>query len=349
MTPPLGWAMGLAFGLPAMQLLHANQSFPSHYRGAAIAIGNFDGMHRGHQSLIGTAIADAAASGAAKGLVTFEPHPRTFFRPAEPVFRLTPLPLKARLAGSLGLDFVLSFDFDAALASLPPEEFVETHLVKRMGLRHLVTGYDFHFGKGRKGSPDTMRDLGHQHGFTTTVVDQVTDDNGLAPFSSSAIRNALAHGRLNDAAHDLGYNWMVLGEVVHGDHRGREIGFPTANIVVDEGVEPLQGIYAVFVRDAEIAGSPRRLGAGYFGKRPTFDTDRTFLEVYILDFSGDLYGRKLLVEFVALIRPDQKFTSIDELVVQMHRDCDEARRLLAMADANPANSRLGELQRAGMI
>lgn len=332
-----------------MQLLHAQQPFPSQFRGAAIAIGNFDGMHRGHQSLIGTAVADAAASGAARGLVTFEPHPRTFFRPAEPVFRLTPLPLKARLGGALGLDFVLAFPFDAAFASLTPEDFVAEYLVKRMGVRHLVTGYDFHFGKGRKGSPGTMRDLGHQHGFTTMVVDQVTDDNGLAPFSSSAIRNALGHGRLGDATHDLGYNWMVLGEVVHGDHRGREIGFPTANIVVDEGVEPLQGIYAVFVRDAEVPGSPRRLGAGYFGKRPTFDTDRTFLEVYILDFSGDLYGRKLLVEFVDLIRPDQKFSSIDELVIQMHRDCDEARRLLAMADANPVNSRLGELQRQGMI
>ena len=176
---------------PIMQLLHAHQPFPEQFRGAAIAIGNFDGMHRGHQSLIGTAVADAAA-GAAKGLVTFEPHPRTFFRPHEPVFRLTPLALKTRLAGALGIDFVLAFRFDAELASLPPEEFVEAYLVKRMGVHHLVTGYDFHFGKGRKGSPDTMRELGRRHGFTTTVVDQVTDDNGLAPFSSSSIRNALA-------------------------------------------------------------------------------------------------------------------------------------------------------------
>lgn len=348
MTPRAGWAMALAFDRPIMQLLHAHQPFPVEFRDAAIAIGNFDGMHRGHQSLIGTAVAEAPA-GAAKGLVTFEPHPRTFFRPAEPVFRLTPLPLKTRLAGALGLDFVLAFRFDAELASLPPEDFVEEFLARRMGVRHLVTGYDFHFGKGRRGSPDTMRELGARHGFSTTVVDQVTDDNGLAPFSSSAIRNALAHGRLEDAAHDLGYNWMVLGEVVHGDHRGREIGFPTANITLDEGVEPLQGIYAVFVRDAEVPGSPRRLGAGYFGKRPTFDTDRSFLEVHILDFFGDLYGRKLLVEFIDLIRPDQKFSSIEELVVQMHHDCESARRILARADARPINSPLGELQLQGMI
>jgi len=332
-----------------MQLLHAHQPFPPDFRGATIAIGNFDGMHRGHQILLEGAIDGARRAAAPCGLVTFEPHPRSFFRPAEPVFRLTPLPLKARLAGALGMDFVVSLKFDAELASVPPDEFVEEYLVRRMGVGHVVTGYDFHFGKGRKGSPTTMRDLGARHGFTTTVVDQVTDDNGLAPFSSSSIRAALAHGLLGDAAHDLGYNWLVLGEVVHGDRRGREIGFPTANIIVDEGVEPLQGIYAVFVHDAEMPGSPRRLGAGYFGKRPTFDTDRTFLEVYILDFAGDLYGRKLLVEFVDLIRPDQKFSSIEELVVQMHHDCDNARRLLARADLRPLESKLGELQRAGLI
>ena len=332
-----------------MQLLHADQPFPDRVRGAAIAIGNFDGMHRGHQSLIGAAVAEAKLAGTSCGLVTFEPHPRSFFRPAEPVFRLTPLPLKARLAGALGVDFVLALKFDATLASLPPEEFIEEHLVRRMGVKHVVTGYDFHFGKGRRGSPATIRELGHNRGFATTVVDQVTDDNGLAPFSSSAIRTALAHGHLDDAAHDLGYNWTVLGEVVHGDRRGREIGFPTANIIVDEGVEPLEGIYAVFVRDANSPGSPRMPGAGYFGKRPTFDTDRTFLEVYVLDFSGDLYGRKLLVEFVDLIRRDRKFGSVEELVAQMHRDCNDARRLLGRADSRPVTSPLGELQRLGVI
>jgi riboflavin kinase/FMN adenylyltransferase len=332
-----------------MQLVQSGGAFPERYRGGVIAIGNFDGMHRGHQALIQSAVDEAQRRGSSCGLVTFEPHPRSFFRPAEPVFRLTPLPLKSRLAGALGVDFVSVIHFDATLAALTPERFVEEHLVKRLGVSHVISGYDFHFGKGRKGNPDTLRDLGKQHGFSVTVLDQVTDDNGLAPFSSSSIRGALHHGHIRDASHELGYYWTILGEVVHGDRRGRQIGFPTANIIVEDGVEPFQGIYAVFVGDAEQAGAPLRLGAGYFGKRPTFDTNRTFLEVFLLDFSGDLYGKNLLVEFVDLIRPDRKFESVAELVSQMTHDCGEVRHRLAAAKHERPISRLGVLQRSGQI
>ena len=311
-----------------MELIQPDQPFPAGMRGGVVAIGNFDGVHRGHRMLLAAACEKAGARNASWGVVTFEPHPRSFFRPAEPVFRLTPLPLKARLLAGLGAEFVSVVAFDAALASLSPEAFVLRELVERLRVRHVVTGYDFHFGKGRKGSPETMQRLGEVHGFTTSVIDQVTDDDGLAPFSSSAIRADLRHGRVEAAAHQLGYPWTVMGEVVKGDQRGRTIGFPTLNIVLEPGAEPFQGIYAVRVRDAE-GSAPAWQGAGYFGARPTFATNRTFLEVYLFDFSGDLYGRTLLVEFIALIRPDRTFASVDDLTGQMNADCLEARRILA--------------------
>jgi riboflavin kinase/FMN adenylyltransferase len=186
--------------------------------------------------------------------------------------------------------------------------------------------------------------------FGVTVIDQVTDDDGIAPFSSSSIRDSLRHGHVRDAAHQLGYWWTVLGEVVHGDGRGRTIGIPTANIVLPAGSEPLHGIYAVRVRDAE---TPSRTwqGAGYFGKRPTFDSEVLFLEVHLLDFDGDLYGRHLMVEFIDLIRPDRRFHGVDELVTQMKIDCGEARNILRALEADDpiASFPLGSLQRDGTI
>lgn len=335
-----------------MQLIQNGGAVPDTHRGGVAAIGNFDGMHRGHQQLLATARTLARRSGCGFGVMTFEPHPRTFFKPSEPVFRLTPLPLKARLASALGAQFLEAITFDSAFSSLSPEEFVSRHLAGRFGVRHVVTGYDFHFGQGRRGNPQTMRTLGKQHGFDVTIVDQVTDEGDLhSPFSSSSIRSALRHGHLDDANRELGYRWTVLGEVVQGDRRGRQIGFPTLNIVLDRGAEPFRGIYAVLVRDASFGRATVWKGAGYFGDRPTFGTDRTFLEVFLLDFSGDLYGRTLLVEFVSLIRPDRKFDSIGELAAQMTADCSEAERILAMAHSNSslAEFELGRLQRDGAI
>jgi riboflavin kinase/FMN adenylyltransferase len=335
-----------------MELIRGLAPVPAHIRGAVAAIGNFDGMHRGHQTLLATAQAEAKRLGAPWGVVTFEPHPRSFFKPDEPVFRLTPEPLKARLAAALGASFMAVLPFDRELAELSPEAFVARHLVERLGVAHIVTGYDFHFGKGRKGSPATMAGLGQRLGFGVSIVDQVTDDGGAqAPFSSSSIRQALRHGHVAAAAHELGYRWTVLGEVVKGDQRGRTIGFPTLNIVLDKGADPFRGIYAVRVRDAALKGAPAMPGAGYFGDRPTFDTGRTFLEVYLIGFEGDLYGRQMFVEFIDLIRPDQRFASIDDLVRQMHTDCQSAlARLDGAARQDPvAGLPLGRLQAAGLI
>jgi riboflavin kinase/FMN adenylyltransferase len=335
-----------------MQVIAARDAVPDEFRGAVIAIGNFDGVHRGHQTLLDMAKAEAGRSGRPWGVLTFEPHPRTFFKPSEPVFRLTPPPLKMRLIAALGADFAAVLEFDRAFSLLEPEEFALRHIVERLGAAHVVTGYDFHFGRGRKGSPAMLVEYGRTHGFAVTIVDQVTDEGDThSPFSSSSIRQALRHGHIADAAHELGYRWLVMGEVVQGDKRGRAIGFPTLNIVLEPGSEPFRGIYAVRVREAGAVASPFWPGAGYFGDRPTFDSGRTFLEVFLIGFEGDLYGRTMLVEFVELIRPDRRFASVAELVEQMTRDCAEARRLLAdphRTDA-PADTRLGALQAVGRL
>jgi riboflavin kinase / FMN adenylyltransferase len=315
---------------------------PEALRGSVVAIGNFDGLHRGHQELL----AVAKAQNKPWGLVTFEPHPRSFFRPTEPVFRLTPPALKARLAKALGADFILSLNFDEAMASSSPEDFISKQLVDRIGLSHIVTGFDFHFGKGRKGGPETLRALGDIHHFGVTVVEQVTDDGDEgAPFSSSSIRSALRRGHIKAAARDLGYNWTVMGEVVHGDKRGRTIGFPTANIILEPGAEPYRGIYAVTVQDA--AGSRTWQGAAYFGDRPTFNTNRTFLEVFLLDQDIDLYGRTLIVSFVELVRGDKAFKSVEELVTQMRDDCEKVRNILTETEV--AQFPLARLQAASAI
>jgi riboflavin kinase/FMN adenylyltransferase len=332
--------------------IETGNSVPPEFRGSLVTIGNFDGVHRGHQELLLTANREAERLGKPWGLVTFEPHPRSFFRPDEPVFRLTPLPLKARLAAALGASFVMVIVFDKELSLLEPAEFVARHLVERLAAAHVVTGYDFHFGRGRRGSPATMRELGRRHGFGVTVVDQVADEGDThSPFSSSSIRSALRHGHVEAAARELGYHWTVMGEVVKGDSRGRAIGFPTINIVLDAGAEPFRGIYAARVRDAGVRGGTAWRGAGYFGSRPTFDSERTYLEVYLMDFGGDLYGRTMLVELTHLIRPDRRFESIAELAQQMHEDCAAARARLETLDRdNPLTAyRLGRLQQDGML
>ena len=319
-------------------------------RGGVVAIGNFDGLHRGHQTLITIAEAEAKKHGKPFGLLTFEPHPRSFFKAEEPVFRLTPLALKARLSNALGVGFLAWLQFDQHLASQSPEEFILHHLVQRLGVSHVITGYDFHFGKGRKGNPELLREMGKRHGFEVTVVEQVTDDgDGRAPFASSSIRSALNRGHVRGAAHELGYDWIVMGEVVHGDKRGRTIGFPTANIIVDPGAEPYRGIYAVHARDAAAPlGAKPWQGAAYFGDRPTFNTNRTFLEVFLLDQDIDLYGKTLMVSFVDVVRGDKTFSSVSALIEQMNVDCARVREILAERREGTEYP-LAVLQRQGKI
>lgn len=335
-----------------MRVIAGLSPVPDEYRGAVVAIGNFDGVHRGHQALLARAAAEARRLGKPWGVVSFEPHPRSFFKPDEPVFRLTPEALKARLIAALGAAFLVVLPFDRALSDLSPRDFVARHLVERLQASHVVMGYDFHFGQGRKGSPATMTELGQALGFGVTIVEQVTDEGDRhSPFSSSSIRQALRHGHVRAAARELGYHWSVLGEVVRGDQRGRTIGFPTLNIVLEKGADPFRGIYAVRVRDAAEKRSIHWPGAGYFGDRPTFDTGRTFLEVYLIGFDGDLYGRQMLVEFIDLIRGDKRFASVDELVTQMKADCASAVQRLEEAKLRDevAAFPLGRMQAEGLI
>jgi riboflavin kinase / FMN adenylyltransferase len=334
-----------------MMLVSTDQAFPDQLRESIVAIGNFDGMHRGHQTLLGIAREEARRRRKKWGIVTFEPHPRSFFRPREPIFRLTPLPLKARLAAALGVDFVVALAFDASFAAMTPEEFVQKILVAKLGAAQVVMGYDFHFGRGRKGSPETMMRLGQQLGFGTTIVDQVTDDDGIAPFSSSSIRDALRHGHVRQAALELGYWWTIEGEVLHGAERGRAMGMPTVNIALEEGAEPAQGIYATRVRDVTVENGQSWRAAGYFGKRPTFNGEQIFAEAFLFDFSGDLYGRRLAISFVDFIRGDRHFESTEDLVTQMNADCIEiGRRLEEIARDDPVSAfPLGKLQAEGRL
>lgn len=335
----------------AIRLIGADDPVPEDCRNAVVAIGNFDGMHRGHQALLKVARNAARERGSRFGILTFEPHPRTFFRPDDPVFRLSPLKLKARLAGALEAGFLAPLGFDRAFAALEAEEFVRRILVGRFAPSEIVTGYDFHFGHGRKGNTALLKTLGASLGFGVSVVEQVTDEEGVAPFSSSAIRAALRHGHIAAAARQLGYWWTVLGEVVEGDRRGRSIGFPTANLVLEQGAEPLEGIYAVWVRIDDEPGRPARRGAGYVGTRPTFATDRRFLEVHILDFDSDLYGKTIAVEFIAFIRPDRAFEGPEALTRQIKADCKAVADVLETIGRDDPMRRfpLGRLQAEGAL
>jgi len=332
-------------------LITDHDPVPDTCRDGVIAIGNFDGVHRGHQALLALASDAAHARRTPFGLITFEPHPRTFFRPEDPVFRLSPLPLKARLVAALGAGFVAALNFDRAFASLEPEAFVRDVLVGRFAAAHVVTGYDFHFGRGRRGNAAILASLGKALGFELSSIEQVTDEDGVAPIASSAIRAALRHGHVEAAAHQLGYWWMVMGDVVAGDGRGRALGYPTANLVLEPGSEPKEGIYAVRVRIDGEPGRPAHPGAAYIGTRPTFASDRRFLEVYLIDYAGDLYGRTLAVEFMAFVRPDQAFDGPEALKRQMDADCRAIAALLADLECNDPmlRYRLGHLQAEGAL
>jgi riboflavin kinase/FMN adenylyltransferase len=294
-------------------------------RGAVVAIGNFDGVHRGHQAVIAQALKRAKEMGRPAAALTFEPHPRAFFKPGEPLFRLTDETAKLRLLASTGLDGAIVLTFDAALASLTADEFVARILVDRFSVSGAVIGFNFHFGMSRAGSPDFLAAEGKKRGFAVEVVPRF-EDNGR-PVSSGPIRDALAAGRLDQAAEFLGFPWFVSGEVIHGDKRGRELGFPTANLRLDAGCGLRHGIYAVRVA----VGGRRFDGVASFGRRPMFDTGAVLLEVFLFDFSRDVYGASIDVAFIAWIRDEQVFDSNNDLVRQMNNDSRIAREALAGA------------------
>lgn len=303
-------------------VLRTDDALPAALAAPVVAIGNFDGVHRGHRAVIGTAIDQARSLGKPALAVTFEPHPRAFFRPSEPIFRLTPEPMKLRRLAATGLDGAVVLAFDAALAARDAESFVADILVGQLGVSMVVAGYDFHFGKGRGGSPLFLREAGKRHGFGVEIVPPLLDEG--AQISSSVIRAALAQGRVEQAAHMLGAPFEIEAQVIHGDKRGRELGYPTANMRLDPAVTLAHGIYAVTV---EIDGV-RHKGVASFGRRPTFDDGAPRLETFIFDYAGDLYDRVLTVAFHAWLRPELKFDGIDALIAQMDIDSARARAAL---------------------
>ena len=313
----------------AMKVLTSYSETPDALRGGVVAIGNFDGVHRGHQAVIAQTRAIAGAfdgnGGAPAGAMCFSPHPRAYFQPHVSLFVLTSDAQKADLFGALGLDFLALIPFNAELAALEAGDFVRNVLVTGLGIRHVVIGYDFHFGKGRGGSPETMKALGEELGFGVTII--APEGDGDDPYSSSRIRACLRDGDVEGAAEMLGRPWAVRGVVESGAGRGTGLGFPTANIAVPLGVALAPGIYAVRVR----RGDTTINGAAYLGSRPTFDNGEFKLEAFLFDFDDRIYDEEIEIAFVAYIRGDKAFASGEELAVQMGKDCDAARAALSIS------------------
>jgi len=302
------------------------QHLPAHLRGAVVAIGNFDGIHRGHRAVLDRALAEAGRMGRPVLALTFEPHPRALFNPDAPLFRLTPAPVKARLLGLLGVEGVVELAFDRALAQTGAEDFVCRVLVEGLGTRHVVTGFDFHFGRGREGGPAFLIEAGKRHGFGVTLVDAFRDE-ATEIVSSSRIRRLLVQGEVAEAAGLLGYRYTVEAEVARGRQLGRTLGYPTANMALHPGAALRHGIYAVRLRRPSGALHD---GVASFGIRPTVEDDGApLLETFLFDFSGDLYGEVCAVSFFGFLRQEMKFDGLDPLVAQMQRDEAEARALLA--------------------
>ncbi len=297
---------------------------PETLRGAVVALGNFDGFHLGHQKVAAEAVNWAKAEGRPAIIATFDPHPVRHFAPHVPPFRLTTLDQRAELFAAAGADAMLVFDFGEELATMPAESFVRDLLAGQIGASGVVTGEDFTFGKGRGGNVSVLRDIGATCGLGAKAIAPVSLD--MQVVSSSRIRDALKAGECDVAARLLTRPFAIRGEVVHGDKRGRTIGFPTANMDMGHYLRPRYGIYAVTARI--VASGQVLKGAANLGVRPSFDPPREVLEPYFFDFSGDLYGQEIEVALHHFLRPEAKFAGLDALVAQMTTDCERARALL---------------------
>jgi riboflavin kinase / FMN adenylyltransferase len=297
---------------------------PSALRGAYVAIGNFDGFHRGHQSVLSALKSRAAAAGVPAVVLTFEPHPRDVFAPNPFMYRLTDGDAKARLAQALGLDGIVILHFDRAFSQIEAEDFVSRFLVDALAVTGVIVGSDFHFGRQRRGTPTFLKAAGDQHGFAVEILDLMGE--GAELISSSRIRAALSEGDIAAANRLLGYHWFLEGCVVKGDQRGRELGYPTANIITHEGFQLAQGVYAVRVR----LGSRLFDGVAAYGK-PMFNNQRPPFETHLFDFSEDIYGQTILVSLIAHIRGQEVFSGLDELIAAMDRDSKKARELIGEA------------------
>jgi riboflavin kinase/FMN adenylyltransferase len=301
-------------------------SVPAPLRGAMVAIGSFDGVHRGHQSVLARLKAQAKARSVPAVMLTFEPHPRDVFAPAPFMFRLTPPDIKARLAAALGLDGIVLMPFSRDLSMVEAEDFVSRFLVKALRVSGVVVGADFHFGHNRRGTPDFLRMSGAVHGFSVDILDLMPEGSEI--ISSSRIRTALTAGDVKLANGLLGYHWFFGGEVIKGDQRGRLLGFPTANIATGSTFALAQGVYAVRAR----LGEKLLDGVASYGK-PMFNNELPPFETFLFDFDSDIYGRHLEIALIGHIRGQEKFSGLDELIAAIGRDSRRAREALGQCDA----------------
>ncbi|WP_372884046.1 bifunctional riboflavin kinase/FAD synthetase [Shimia sp.] len=308
-----------------MRIIRDYQYVDAKDRGASAAIGNFDGVHLGHQSVID--IAREAGGDAPLGVVTFEPHPREFFAPDAAPFRLTNADTRAHRLDKLGVERLYELPFNATLSALSPEEFARDVLARGLGLTHVVVGADFCFGKGRAGNAEDLRRFGAEMGFGVTIAPLLRGSGEQV--SSTAIRKALSDGRPRDAKEMLGHWHRIDGPVIGGDQRGRELGFPTANMSIDGLHPPKFGVYAVLV---DVLDGPHRgsyQGAASVGVRPMFGINKANIETFLFDFSGDLYGAELSIALIEFLRPEWKFDSLEALIAQIDADCAQCRDILS--------------------
>jgi riboflavin kinase/FMN adenylyltransferase len=311
-----------------MQIFRHFSGLPEAVQGAAVAIGNFDGVHLGHRAVIEEAGRAARDLGAPWGVLTFEPHPREVFQPDAPRFILTPYRVRARHIEEIGVDFLVGLHFDKAFSQITAGRFVADILVGGLGARHVVSGFDFGFGKGREGNGAFLEAEGAKHGFTATTVAAVPDETG-EPISSTRIREMLVAGDPKGAARLLGHPYEIEGRVLYGDQNGRKLGVPTANIRLEKSILPATGIYAVRAGVDHGTETVWHDGVANFGYRPTLGAGELVFESHLFDFSGDLYGRHLRVQLVDYVRPEVEFTSVEALKAQIDDDCREARKRLA--------------------
>ncbi len=311
-----------------MRIYRHYNDLPEDYRNGAIAIGNFDGVHRGHCEVINRAGEFAHERGIPWGVLTFEPHPRMVFNKGEPPFRLTPFHIKARHIESMGVEFLVVVHFDGDFAKVTADDFVDQVLVQGFEASYVVSGFDFVFGYKRGGNTDLLRAKGQQFGFGTSGIKQVLDEDGEV-ISSTRIRQFLSDGKPREASRLLGRRYEIEGRVSEGDQRGRSIGFPTANIELDTNTRPATGVYAI---QAGIDRGPDTVwhdGVANLGYRPTFEGDKYVLEAHLFDFEEDIYGTHLRVALIEFIRPEQKFNEIEELTAQIEKDCSRSKTILA--------------------
>ncbi len=307
-----------------VEVIRGWRDLPASQRGAAVAVGAFDGVHRGHQAVIASAREAAQRLGAPLAVVSFDPHPRRLFQPEAAPFGLMTADQMARALALLGVDRLYLIPFDAEMAGMSDEAFARRVLSEGLGVVHVAVGFDFTFGKGRSGSPEALRAYGETLGFTVSVTDRIDDASGLK-LSSSAVREALKAGDMDRAAAILGRPFAIQGEVIHGDKRGRTIGVPTANIAMSDYMRPAYGVYATRTRLPD--GRVIR-GVANLGVRPMFEIEQPLLEIWLLDFNESLYGQTLETELVAFLRGEMKFDGLDALKVQIEADAAVARGVL---------------------